>query len=79
VDYPGSVPLWALGGKNDNIAPPLQATGHMELIESVPEEDKLTLVCNGGHMALFRSQTVLDEYYTKIAQFMLDRSDLELL
>jgi len=78
-DYPGSVPLWALGGNKDNIAPPLQATGHMELIDAVPEEDKLTLVCNGGHMALFRSQTVLDEYYTKIAQFILDRSDLTLL
>lgn len=78
-DYPGSVPLWALGGSNDNIAPSLQATGHMELIEAVPDEDKLMLVCNGGHMALFRSQTVLGEYYTKIAQFILDRSDLALL
>ncbi len=78
-DYPGSVPLWALGGSNDNIAPPLQATGHMKLIEAVPDEDKLTLICNGGHMALFRSQNVLNEYYTKIARFILDRSDLEVL
>jgi polyhydroxyalkanoate depolymerase len=76
-DYPGSVPLWALGGSRDNIAPPLQATGHMDLVTTVPPEDKLSFICDGGHMALFRSQKVLEEYYTKIAEFILDRSDVD--
>jgi polyhydroxyalkanoate depolymerase len=75
ADYPGSVPVWALGGTRDNIAPPLQATGHLPLIRSVPEKNKLSLLCDGGHMGLFRSQRVLDRYYTKIARFMLARSD----
>ena len=76
-DYPPDVPIWSLGGSTDNIAPPLQATAHMDLIESVPEKDKLKLICNGGHMALFRSEKVLKEYYTQIADFILARSDLE--
>jgi len=74
-DYPESVPIWALGGKNDNIAPPLQATGHMPLIDSVPETDKLTLICDAGHMGLFRSSKVLKEYYGRIVAFMLEHSD----
>jgi len=74
-DYPGSVPIWALGGKKDDIAPPLQATGHMELIDSVPSRDKLTLICNGGHMGLFRSTRILKEYYHRIVEFILARSD----
>ena len=75
-DYPAGVPVWALGGEKDEIAPPLQAVGHMERIDSVPPADKLTLRCSGGHMALFRSERVLKKYYTRIAQFLLDRSDL---
>ena len=74
-DYPGSVPIWALGGKKDDIAPPLQATGHMELIDSVPSRDKLTLICDGGHMGLFRSTKILKEYYNRIVEFILARSD----
>ncbi|MBN2283027.1 MAG: DUF3141 domain-containing protein [Deltaproteobacteria bacterium] len=76
ADYPGSVPIWALGGAADNIAPPLQATGHMKYITSVPDSQKLTLICDGGHMALFRSEKVLREHYTRIAAFMLDHSDI---
>lgn len=75
ADYPASVPVWALGGLRDNIAPPLQATGHMELITSVAPEKKLTLKCDGGHMGLFRSHRTLKQYYTKIAAFMLSHSD----
>jgi polyhydroxyalkanoate depolymerase len=74
-DYPESVPIWALGGTRDNIAPPLQATGHMDLIRAVPPDRKLTLVCNGGHMGLFRSRQILQQYYSKIAAFMLAHSD----
>jgi poly-beta-hydroxyalkanoate depolymerase len=74
-DYPESVPLWALGGKRDEITPPLQATGHMSLIDSVPKKDKLTLLCDGGHMGLFRSKKILIEFYTKIVEFLLARSD----
>jgi poly(3-hydroxybutyrate) depolymerase len=74
-DYPASVPAWALGGKKDNIAPVLQAVGHMERIGSVPEKNKLTLQCDAGHMGLFRSRNVLQRYYTKIAEFMLAHSD----
>jgi polyhydroxyalkanoate depolymerase len=74
-DYPGSVPIWALGGINDEITPSLQATGHMELIDSVPPEDKLTMTCEGGHMALFRSQKILRYYYKRIVEFLLARSD----
>ncbi|MCP4692673.1 MAG: hypothetical protein GY859_31825, partial [Desulfobacterales bacterium] len=43
-DYPADVPIWALGGQNDAIAPPLQATGHMPLIDAVPEKFKLSLI-----------------------------------
>jgi polyhydroxyalkanoate depolymerase len=74
-DYPGDVPIWALGGNRDEIAPPLQATGHMDLISAVPAEDKLDLICNGGHMGLFRSEAILKAHYSRIARFMMDRSD----
>ena len=74
-DYPVSVPLWALGGTADSIAPLLQAVGHMERIVSVPEKNKLTLQCDAGHMGLFRSRKVLERYYKQIAEFMLARSD----
>jgi poly-beta-hydroxyalkanoate depolymerase len=74
-DYPGSVPIWALGGTKDDITPPLQATGHMDLIDSVPPKDKLTLVCEGGHMGLFRFTKILKNYYNRIVEFILSRSD----
>ena len=74
-DYPSGIPIWALGGKKDDIAPVLQAIGHLPLIESVPEKDKLSLTCDGGHMALFRSERVLEGYYTKIAKFLIAHSD----
>jgi polyhydroxyalkanoate depolymerase len=74
-DYPDSVPIWALGGSKDAIAPPLQATGHMDMIDSIPQGNKLTLICNGGHMGLFRSSKILKEYYTKITKFILIHSD----
>ena len=74
-DYPGSVPIWALGGNKDAIAPPLQATGHMKMIDSVPPRNKLTLICDGGHMGLFRSTRILREYYNRIVEFILDHSD----
>jgi len=91
-DYPGSVPIWALGGSRDDIVPPrqatshldlldmdivppLQAVGHMDLIESVPSDHKLTLICEGGHMGLFRSVKILERYYSKIAAFILSHSD----
>ncbi|MCP4689413.1 MAG: hypothetical protein GY859_15270, partial [Desulfobacterales bacterium] len=63
------------GGQNDAIAPPLQATGHMPLIDAVPEKFKLSLICKGGHMGLFRSKTILKTHYSKIADFMLAHSD----
>jgi poly(3-hydroxybutyrate) depolymerase len=74
-DYPGHVPIWALGGSNDKIAPALQATGHLELINSVSDDDKLNLICSGGHMGLFRSEKILKTAYSKIAAFILERSD----
>jgi polyhydroxyalkanoate depolymerase len=74
-DYPGTIPIWALGGKKDEITPPLQAVGHMDLIKTVPPEDKLTLICNGGHMGLFRSSQILKEYYSRIVDFILAHSD----
>ena len=74
-DYPASVPIWALGGRKDDITPPLQATGHMHLLRSVPEGDKLTLLCDGGHMGLFRSSEILKNFYSRIVEFILSHSD----
>lgn len=74
-DYPATVPIWALGGTQDNIAPCRQAVGHVDLIEGVDPEDKLVLCCEAGHMGLFRSRTVLDRYYSRIIRFLLERSD----
>jgi len=74
-DYPAHVPIWALGGSKDNIAPPLQAIGHLDLMETIPPKDKLKLVCDGGHMALFRSSTILRKEYQQICDFILGRSD----
>ncbi|MDI7261286.1 MAG: hypothetical protein QME90_15390 [Thermodesulfobacteriota bacterium] len=74
-DYPGSVAIWALGGAKDDIAPPLQAVGHMDLIDSVSPDEKLTLICDGGHMGLFRSQKILEEFYKRIVAFVFVHSD----
>jgi polyhydroxyalkanoate depolymerase len=74
-DYPAGVPIWALGGSKDDIAPEGQAVGHLPLIHGVADADKLSLTCDGGHMALFRSEKVLNQYYTRIADFLLARSD----
>ncbi len=74
-DYPASVPIWALGGMQDNIAPCGQAIGHVELIEGVPPEDRLVLCCDAGHMGLFRSGRILDTYYSRISRFLIERSD----
>ena len=75
-DYPASVPVWALGGRQDNIAPLGQAIGHIKRISCVPPKNKLTLQCNAGHMGLFRSRKILERYYSQIVQFMLARSDM---
>jgi len=75
-DYPTSVPIWALGGEKDNIAPPLQAIGHMDLIDSISEENKLVLIADAGHMGLFRSDRVLKDYYGRIVDFILTYSDM---
>jgi poly-beta-hydroxyalkanoate depolymerase len=74
-DYPASVPIWALGGTQDNIAPCGQAIGHMERIEGVAQEDRLVLCCDAGHMGLFRSGRVLDTHYSRITRFLLERSN----
>jgi polyhydroxyalkanoate depolymerase len=74
-NYPGSVPIWALGGKADPIVPPLQAIGHMNVIKSVPDTKKLNLICEGGHMALFRSKKILSSHYKQITEFILQHSD----
>jgi len=74
-DYPEAVPIWALGGESDAIAPPLQATGHLRHIPSLPPGNQLNLICKGGHMGLFRSKRILSDYYARIAQFILSHSD----
>lgn len=74
-DYPSGTPIWAIGGAEDQIAPPLQATAHMALIDDVAPDDKLTLICEGGHMGLFRSGRILRDYYSRIVRFLLERSD----
>ena len=77
-NYPGSVPIWSIGGTKDDITPPLQATGHMNLIKSVPRENKLTLICDKGHMGLFRAVSVLKNYYKKVVEFILAHSDYDI-
>jgi len=75
ADYPVQTPIWALGGSTDHIAPPLQAVGHLDLIPAMPPQNSLRLICDAGHMGLFRSQRVLKEYYRRIADFLLTHSD----
>ena len=73
-NYPPSIPIWALGGSRDDIAPALQATGHMDLLH-MPRKNKLNLICQGGHMGIFRSKKILKEYYSQITEFVLAHSD----
>jgi len=74
-DYPVQTPIWALGGTEDHIAPPKQAVGHLDLMPEMPAQKQLRLLCDAGHMGLFRSSRVLDEYYTRIAEFLMTHSD----
>ena len=76
ADYPRQVPIWALGGTNDQIAPSLQAVGHLESIPEISSQNRLRLICDAGHMGLFRSQRILKEYYGRIADFLMTHSDL---
>jgi polyhydroxyalkanoate depolymerase len=75
TNYPVHVPIWALGGTADHIAPPLQAVGHLDLIPAIPPQKKLRCVCEAGHMGLFRSRRVLKKYYRRIADFLMTHSD----
>ncbi|MBW2450029.1 MAG: hypothetical protein JRE92_06365, partial [Deltaproteobacteria bacterium] len=59
----------------DQIAPPLQAVGHLELIPEMPAQNRLRLLCDAGHMGLFRSQRVLEKYYRRVADFLMTHSD----
>lgn len=74
--YPERVPIWALGGTNDNIAPAGQATGHLKRIETLQSRSKLKLICDAGHMGLFRSRKILGSYYKTITDFVLANSDV---
>ena len=71
-DYPSNVPIWALGGSNDEIAPPIQATGHLH---KIVVDSMLNLLCPAGHMGLFKSPKILKEFYGTITKFILDNSD----
>jgi poly-beta-hydroxyalkanoate depolymerase len=74
-DFPAALPVWALAGRRDDIAPAAQALGHMDLLPAAPGNDRLSLLCDAGHMGLFRSGRILEEYYSRIAAFLLARSD----
>lgn len=75
ADFPESLPVWALGGAKDDIAPAGQATGHLDMMAQLPDEKKLKIICEAGHMGLFRSRKILSRHYTRIAEFMLSHSD----
>jgi polyhydroxyalkanoate depolymerase len=75
ADYPAEIPVWALGGTRDEIAPLGQAVGHMDLLSHVPDQDRLTVRCEAGHMGLFRSKRVLANHYSQVIDFLLHRSD----
>ena len=75
ADYPIQTPIWALGGTTDQIAPPMQAVGHMDLMPAMSSENRLRLLCDAGHTGLFRSQRILKQYYSRIADFLLTHSD----
>jgi len=75
TNYPARIPIWAMGGTADHIAPPLQAVGHLELIPEMPAQNRLRLLCDAGHMGLFRSQRILEKYYRRVADFLMTHSD----
>ena len=75
ADYPVQKPIWALGGTADQIAPPLQAVAHLDYLPDMPPQTSLRLLCDAGHMGLFRSRRVLKDYYNQIADFLLTHSD----
>jgi len=74
-DYPAGVPIWALGGTRDNIAPPRQAIGHVDHIDRLSASEKVTYLADAGHMGLFRSHRVLREHYSNIVNFIKSHSD----
>lgn len=74
-NYPGTVPIWALGGLRDNIAPPQQAVGHLPLIKRLADNEKMSFLADAGHMGLFRSHKVLREFYSQIVSFIKTHSD----
>lgn len=71
-DFPAHVPIWAIAGVKDEIAPPAQAIGHMK---DTPAKNKLEVLCSGGHMGLFRSSKILTKEYEKITKFCIHHSD----
>lgn len=74
-NYPVHVPIWALGGSQDDIVPPQQAVGHLDLIDGLDENKKLSVIADAGHMGIFRSSKVLENNYSEIAKFILRHSD----
>ena len=74
TDYPTRIPIWAMGGTADHIAPPLQAVGHLDLLPGVSAQNRLRLLCDAGHMGLFRSQRILEKYYRRVADFLMTHS-----
>jgi polyhydroxyalkanoate depolymerase len=75
-NYPVHVPTWALGGSKDDIVPPRQAVGHLDLIDGLPDDKKLAIIADAGHMGIFRSSKVLKNNYTDVAKFILRHSDM---
>lgn len=75
-NYPVQVPIWALGGSKDDIVPPRQAVGHIDLINGLEAVKKLSVIADAGHMGIFRSAKILEKDYTKIAKFLLAHSDI---
>lgn len=74
-NYPVHVPIWALGGSQDDIVPPQQAVGHLDLIDGLSDDKKLSVIADAGHMGIFRSSKVLVNDYSEVAKFILGHSD----
>jgi poly-beta-hydroxyalkanoate depolymerase len=53
----------------------LQAVGHLDMIPEMSDQNRLRLLCDAGHMGLFRSQRVLEQYYRRVADFLIAHSD----
>ena len=41
----------------------------------LPSNQKLNLICDAGHMGLFRARRILERYYTQVSEFLLSHSD----